>query len=115
METCAFRARRERSAAGPLIEQVLRHSEAIRQAELARAARLAPSADPDLLDELTARVVSKVLHAPITAIREHAGAGDADLAAVIAATLAGGDGATVSAARTRCSAPSARRSPGSAG
>jgi len=115
VEARAFRARRERSAAGPLIEQVLRHGEAIRQAELARAARLSPSTDLQLLDELTSRIVSKVLHAPITAIREHAGAGDTDLATLIAATLAGGDGAQVSAARPRCSEPAAHRSPGSAG
>jgi glutamyl-tRNA reductase len=113
-EARGFLARREHSAAGPLIEQVLRHGEAIRRAELARAARLAPSTDPQLLDELTTRIVSKVLHAPITAIRERAGAGETELAAVIAATLAGGDGAPVSAALTRCSAPSSRRSPGSA-
>jgi glutamyl-tRNA reductase len=113
-EARAFCRRGERSPAGPLIDQVLRHADGIRRAELARAQRLAPSTDPRVLDELTARVVAKLLHAPVTAIREHACAGDEDLAALIAATLAGGEGAPVSAARTRCSGPAARRSPGSA-
>jgi glutamyl-tRNA reductase len=89
-EAAAFAAWRRQSGAGLLIEQVLRHGEAIRRAELARAARLAPAIDPRVLDELTARVVQKVLHAPIAAIRQHAGAGDDDLAALIARTLAGG-------------------------
>jgi glutamyl-tRNA reductase len=113
-ETRAYAARRDRSAAGPLIEQVLRHGEAVRRAELARAARLAPGADPQVLDELSARIVAKLLHAPVTAVREHAGAGDDELAVLVAAALTGGDGAALSAARTRCSAPSAHRSPGSA-
>jgi glutamyl-tRNA reductase len=88
-EARAFCARREQSAAGPLIEQVLRHGESIRRAELARAARLTSAPDLQLLDELTARVVHKLLHAPIAAIRQHAGAGEADLAALIARPLAG--------------------------
>jgi len=88
-EAAAFAARSRQAGAGPLIEQVLRHGEAIRRAELARVARLAPAIDPRVLDELTARVVQKVLHAPIAAIRQHAGAGDTDLAALIARTLAG--------------------------
>jgi glutamyl-tRNA reductase len=91
-ETRAFCQRRGRSGAGPLIEQVLRHGEGIRTAELARLTRLHPETDPQLLDELTARLVHKVLHGPIAAIRRHAGAGDDDLAALIATTLAGSAG-----------------------
>lgn len=88
-EAGAFLARRDRSAAGPLIDQVLRHGEGIRRAELARAARLAPSTDLRVLDELTSRLVSKMLHGPLTAIRRHAGSGEHDLAALLAAVVAG--------------------------
>jgi glutamyl-tRNA reductase len=89
-ETRAFCARDGQAAAGSLIEQVLRHGEGIRLAEVKRAARLSPSTDPRLLDELTARVLAKVLHAPIAAIREHSGTGEGALAALIAGTLTGG-------------------------
>lgn len=89
-EARIYSARRGQSAAGPLIEAVLRHGEMIRHAELERAARQLPEAELRLLDELSARVVHKLLHAPIAAIRAHAGAGDPDLAALIADTLAGG-------------------------
>jgi len=100
-EADAFLARREASAAGPLIEAVLRHGESIRQAELARAARFSPSTDPHVLDELTSRLVAKLLHAPIAAIRQHAGFGEDDLGPLLAAVLAGGE-VTTAAQRTRC-------------
>jgi glutamyl-tRNA reductase len=90
-EVRAYCDRGNRSTAGPLIARVLAHAESIRRAEVARAARLDGAADAGLLDELAARLVQKILHAPITAIREQAGAGNDDLAQLLAAALGGDD------------------------
>jgi glutamyl-tRNA reductase len=58
---------------GPLIDQLYRRSHAVAQEELARTvAKLSGVADADRqqLEELTRRIVNKLLHDPIQVLRE---------------------------------------------
>jgi glutamyl-tRNA reductase len=59
-------ARTASSPVGALRQEI----EAMRQAEVARALRLHPDADPELLDAITRAVLDRVFHAPTVKLRE---------------------------------------------
>lgn len=66
----------QRDAAGPTISALIRHAEAIRRREVERTLSRAPELDPgarERIDVLTQSLVRKLLHGPITHLRETVG------------------------------------------
>ncbi|MDQ2983432.1 MAG: glutamyl-tRNA reductase [Actinomycetota bacterium] len=68
-ETDQFRLARKAAEAGPVISSLLETAEAIRQNELARARPRLSETDEEVVDQLTRRIVSNLLHAPIEAAK----------------------------------------------
>ena len=79
-EAAAFRGWVRSRDAVPAIVALRRRAEAIRADELAGASRLRHLSDEDraAVDVVTARIVNKLLHAPMLGIKEAAGAPEAD-------------------------------------
>ena len=65
----------ERDTAGPTIGALVRQAEALRRREVERTLARMPAVDAataERIDQLTASIVSKLLHGPITHLRESA-------------------------------------------
>ena len=66
----------QRDAAGPTITALIRRAETLRRREVERTLARAPQIDPDVrerIDVLTQSLVRKLLHGPITHLRDAAG------------------------------------------
>jgi glutamyl-tRNA reductase len=80
-ETEAFGRRYRELAVEPLLTELRRQAESIRQREVARALRDLGEVDPEVADrmeQLSRTLVKKLLHDPTVRARQRAGAGDAD-------------------------------------
>ena len=65
-----FRRARRAAEAGPIISSLVEKAELIRQAELSRVRGRLSDTDEEVVDQLTKRIVSSLLHAPIESARE---------------------------------------------
>jgi glutamyl-tRNA reductase len=65
-----FRRARRAAEAGPIISSLVEKAELIRQAELSRVRARLSDTDEEVVDQLTKRIVSSLLHAPIESARE---------------------------------------------
>ncbi len=65
-----FRRARRAAEAGPIISSLVEKAEQIRQAELSRVRGRLSDTDEEVVDQLTRRIVSSLLHAPIESARE---------------------------------------------
>lgn len=80
-EVAEFGRRYRELEVEPLLAELRRQAEAIRERELERALRDLGDLDPavaERMDHLTRALVTKLLHDPTVRLRERAGAGDAD-------------------------------------
>ena len=80
----------------PVLAELRRQAEAVRQAELARMVRSLPPNDTELhqrLEHFSRALVNKLLHQPTQRLREQAGNGHAAEYARLARELFGLDGA----------------------
>jgi glutamyl-tRNA reductase len=75
--------------AGEMLNQVTSHAESVRRSELSRVAGRTSEAELALIDEVTRRVMNKLLHSPLTVIRAMTAAGDVETAGRVAGILAG--------------------------
>jgi glutamyl-tRNA reductase len=80
-EVAEFGRRYRELEVEPLLAELRRQAESIRERELERALRDLGDVDPEVaerLEHLTRALVNKLLHDPTVRLRERAGAGDAD-------------------------------------
>lgn len=80
-EVAGFGRRYRELEVEPLLAELRRQAESIRERELERALRDLGDVDPEVaerLEHLTRALVNKLLHDPTVRLRERAGAGDAD-------------------------------------
>jgi glutamyl-tRNA reductase len=75
--------------AGQMLTQVTSHAEAVRRGEVSRVAGRTSEAELALIDEVSRRVMNKLLHSPLTVIRAMTAAGDVETAERMAGILAG--------------------------
>jgi glutamyl-tRNA reductase len=72
-----------------MLTQVTSHAEAVRRGEVSRVAGRTSEAELALIDEVSRRVMNKLLHSPLTVIRAMTAAGDVETAERMAGILAG--------------------------
>jgi glutamyl-tRNA reductase len=82
----AARAGRQSSA---LLQELSEHAETIRRGELARVAGRVTDSDLAVIEEVTRRMVNKLLHPAITGIRTATAAGEPEIALAVAQVLCG--------------------------
>jgi glutamyl-tRNA reductase len=88
-EVAAYLTAQTGRRAGEMLNQVTSHAEAVRRGELQRVAGRTSDAELALIDEVTRRVMNKLLHSPLTVIRAMTAAGDVETAGRMAGILAG--------------------------
>jgi len=90
-ETAAYERMLSERAVADLLDHVIERARAVRESELLRAARRVGAAEISATDEVTRRVINKLLHPIVTGIKAAAASGDVELARAAAEMLCGKD------------------------
>jgi glutamyl-tRNA reductase len=88
-EVAAYLTAQTGRRAGEMLNQVTSHAESVRRHEVQRVAGRTSETELALIDEVTRRVMNKLLHSPLTVIRAMTAAGDVETAGRMAGILAG--------------------------